>query len=125
MDGLAGLIEPISARAVLVLAAGAHPEEAAEQATGFARLGIQHFLPTRLDATRRLGSVLAAADTGLILTEAGIGMGATDGLAQITPEMLAERLLAPTRPAAATHRTPVFPTARSRAAQAWDTHAHG
>ncbi len=143
MQALSALMQAANARSVLVLAAGGHPEEAAEQAAAFAKLGIQHFLPTRLDATRRLGSVLAAAEGGLILTEAGVGTGATDGLAPLTPEFLAERLLSAAPPPAfrtpesrnpesrtpesrnPAYRTPVFPTARSRVAHTMDSNAHG
>ena len=122
-EALAALIAASGATAVLVIQAGAHPEEAGEQAAAFAALGVARLLPTRLDIARRLGSVLAAADpsgAGLALTEAGIGTGATDGLAQITPEFLADRLLrAQPRPAAPALPPPVFPPARARAADAW------
>ena len=50
---------------------------------------------TRLDQSRRLGGILAAAATGLALTEAGIGPGAADGLTAFTPAFLAERLVPP------------------------------
>jgi len=73
--------------------AGQDPAEAADQALAFAPLGARHLLPTRLDLARRLGSLVAAAAAAdLMLTEAGIGAGATDGLAAITPAFLAERL---------------------------------
>ena len=128
MDGLAALMAAVGATPVLVMPAGAHPEEAAEQAAAFARLGIGHLLPTRLDLARQLGSVLAAADTGLVLTEAGVGTGATDGLVPITPEFLARRLTlridAPAPPPARL-RAPVFPPARARLDQAWEDHRHG
>jgi flagellar biosynthesis protein FlhF len=78
---------------VLVMPAGQDVAEASEQAHAFAPLGARHLLPTRLDMTRRLGSLLGVAATAdLILTEAGIGTGATDGLTPLTPEFLAERL---------------------------------
>jgi flagellar biosynthesis protein FlhF len=78
---------------VLVMPAGQDVAEASEQALAFAPLGARHLLPTRLDMTRRLGSLLGvAASADLILTEAGIGTSATDGLAPLTPEGLAERL---------------------------------
>jgi hypothetical protein len=57
----------------LVLPAGLDAEEAAETARAFQLLGCRHLVPTRLDAARRLGGVLAAADAGLAFTEAGIG----------------------------------------------------
>ncbi len=133
---LAELISAAGASPVLVMQAGAHPEEAAEQAEVFAGLGIARLLPTRLDIARRLGSVLAVADPagpGLTLTEAGIGTGATDGLAALTPALLAERLLR-AQPTPKRLRPPVFPTARAHAeaqaqaqaqAQAWNMQPHG
>ncbi len=123
---LAALIEAAAAAPVLVMQAGAHPEEAAEQAAAFAALGIDRVLPTRLDIARRLGCVLAVADPqgpALMLTEAGFGTGATDGLALLSPERLAARLLA--APPAALHRRPVFPSARAHAAEAWNLQPHG
>ena len=126
---LFALTHAAAATPVLVMPAGGAPEEMAEQAMAFAAVGAGHLLPTRLDIARRLGGVLAAAATGLILTEGGVGTGATDGLVPITPEFLADRLLrqagapqarqlqpAPARPL----RQPVFPTARAHQAAAWD-----
>lgn len=77
---------------VLVLPAGLDPAEAADIAKAFFSIGVRHLVATRLDLSRRLGGVLAAAAAGLSLTEAGIGPGAADGLRPITPEWLAERL---------------------------------
>jgi flagellar biosynthesis protein FlhF len=53
----AGDIEP-----VLVLAAGGDASEMADQAKLFAEIGVRRFIMTRLDAARRLGGLLAAAD---------------------------------------------------------------
>ena len=125
-DDLAALIHAAAATPVLILTAGGHPEETAEQAAAFAALGAGHLLPTRLDIVRRLGGVLAAAAAGLVLTEGGVGTGATDGLVPITPHFLAERLLRPPprgspRPneaAAPGHRQPVFPSAHAHQAAA-------
>jgi flagellar biosynthesis protein FlhF len=79
----------------LVLPAGLDAAEAGDLARAFAALGARHLLPTRLDAARRLGSVLMAAKAGpLALTEAGIGPEVADGLEALTPEGLAARLLA-------------------------------
>jgi flagellar biosynthesis protein FlhF len=90
---LRALVEVARATPVVVMPAGQDAAEAAEQALAFAALGARHLLPTRLDLSRRLGSVLAAAAAAdLILTEGGIGMGATDGLAPLSPDFLAERL---------------------------------
>ena len=88
------LVMQAGADMVVVLPAGLDPAEAADLARAFAALGAQHLLPTRLDAARRLGSVLMAAKAGpLALTEAGIGPEVANGLETLTPEGLALRLL--------------------------------
>jgi flagellar biosynthesis protein FlhF len=107
----AELAQACDARPVLVMPAGLQAEEAAEQVSAFEPLGIRHLLATRLDLSRRLGSVIAAAISGnLILTEAGIGASATEGLVPLTPAFLAERLRMK-RPAAA-QAPPHAPPAR-------------
>lgn len=79
----------------LVQPAGLDPAEAADQAEAYARAGATLLVATKLDLARRLGSVPAAAAAGrLALTEAGIGPGAADGLAALTPALLAQRLAA-------------------------------
>jgi flagellar biosynthesis protein FlhF len=93
VEGIAALIAAAGALPVLVLAAGQNANEAADQAEIFAAIGVRHLVPTRLDMVRRLGAIVTAAHAGsLILSEAGTGPGATDGLTQITPAILAERL---------------------------------
>jgi flagellar biosynthesis protein FlhF len=93
MDAITALIATAAAVPVMVLPAGFDPMEAADQAAAFAAMGVRHFLPTRLDLARRLGSVVAAGVAGcMTLSEAGIGPGATDGLAPLTAEFLAARL---------------------------------
>ncbi|MBR0650527.1 hypothetical protein GXW78_12705 [Roseomonas terrae] len=83
---------------VLVLPAGLDAQEAADLARAFAALGARHLLPTRLDAARRLGAVLAAAEAGpLLLTEAGISPEVVDGLEPLSPARLAARLAAAPR----------------------------
>lgn len=80
-------------RVAMVLAAGTDAAEAADLAVAYREAGAEHLIASRLDHARRIGGVLAAAETGLALAEAGIGPGAADGLARLTPELLAERLL--------------------------------
>jgi flagellar biosynthesis protein FlhF len=94
LEFLTGLAACCEGNLVLVLPAGQDPLEAAEQALAFSHIGARWLLATRLDQTRRLGSILTAAVAGaLILTEAGIGPRATDGLTPLTPAFLAERLM--------------------------------
>lgn len=96
-DEVAALAATVDATVVLVLPAGLDPGEAADLARGFADAGATLLVATRLDVSRRLGAVLAAADAGgLALAEAGIGPGAADGLVPMTPDLLADRLLAST-----------------------------
>jgi flagellar biosynthesis protein FlhF len=76
----------------LVLPGGLDPAEAADLAAAAKRAGASLLVATRLDLVRRLGGVLAAADTGLAMAEAGVGPGAADGLVPLTPEFLAARL---------------------------------
>ncbi len=89
----AALAEAAQGASVLVLPAGLDAEEAGETARAFHLLGCRHLLPTRLDAARRLGGVLAAAAAAdLAFTEAGTGMDVATGLTPLTPEALAQRL---------------------------------
>jgi len=94
------LIRAADAIPVLVLPAGLDSEESAELARAFHLLGARYLLPTRLDTSRRLGGVLAAAAAGLALTEAGIGPQVASGLQELTPAWLAARLVAPRENAA-------------------------
>lgn len=91
----------------LVLPAGLDPAEAADMAAGFKELGANFLIATRLDQSRRLGGVLAAAAAGLAFTDAGIGSGVVDGLQTITPHFLAERLV---------RRKPTMPTTEPKPA---------
>jgi flagellar biosynthesis protein FlhF len=91
-EALLTLARAANAVIVVVLPAGIDAGEATDLARAFMALGARHLLPTRLDAARRLGGVLAVAAAGLALTEAGTGPGATDGLTPLTPEWLARRL---------------------------------
>jgi flagellar biosynthesis protein FlhF len=95
-DELAALAATADASVALVLPAGLDCAEAVELGEGFAKAGATLLVATRLDVSRRLGAVLAAAHAGgLALAEAGVGPGAADGLVPLTPALLAERLLAP------------------------------
>ncbi len=93
-DMLRGLTAAADARVALVLPAGLDAAEAADLAHAYAINGAEFLIATRLDITRRLGGILAAAEAArLTLTEAGIGPGAADGLVPLTPKFLAARLL--------------------------------
>ena len=76
----------------LVLPAGLDAADAEDLATGFKELGATLLIATRLDQSRRLGGLLAAADKGLAFTDAGISAAVADGLTTMTPAFIAERL---------------------------------
>jgi flagellar biosynthesis protein FlhF len=87
-----------NASLVWVLAAGLDAEDASEMAEIFATLGARHMIPTKLDISKRLESVLRAAEAGgFILTDAGIGPGIADGLIPLDRQVLHSYLETTTR----------------------------
>jgi flagellar biosynthesis protein FlhF len=93
---LARLAKAISAKVVLVLPAGGDVMESADLALTFAEVGAGLLCPTRLDASRRLGGVLAAAGAAqLAFFAAGVAPQIAGGLAPLTPRALAGHLLNP------------------------------
>lgn len=79
---------------VLVLPAGIDAQEAAEIARAFRQVGVKRLLPTRLDVARRLGSLLAAAyDAEMSFADAAATAKVVDGLAPLTPTILARYMM--------------------------------
>jgi flagellar biosynthesis protein FlhF len=94
-DRLAGFIAASGTAPLLVLPADSAAEEAAAMARFFVELGARSLMPTRLDLVHRLGGMLAAADAGrLELPAAGVTPHFAYGVRQLTPQMVARRLLA-------------------------------
>lgn len=91
-EEIAELAAAAQATPALVLPAGLDAAESADMADAARHLGSKQLIGTRFDMARRLGGMLGAARQGLALTEAGIGPGAADGLAPLTPAFLAEKL---------------------------------
>ncbi|MBE7210523.1 MAG: GTP-binding protein [Gluconacetobacter diazotrophicus] len=90
---LSALLGAARPNLALVMPCGLDATDAAEMASAHAALGARLMIPTRLDRNGRLGAVLAASrSAGLLLTEAGTGPGAVDGMTPITPALLATRL---------------------------------
>ncbi len=90
---LGELIASIDADPVLVLAAGLDAAEAADIAEAFADLGAKRMITTRIDQTRRLGSVLSAAHAGgLAIADAGVTPHVAHGLTALDPVSLARLL---------------------------------
>jgi flagellar biosynthesis protein FlhF len=86
-------LEISGALPVLVLDAGTGSADSADMAQTFAALGSRWLFATKLDVARRLGGVLAAADAGLALAEAGIGPTIGRGLGALSPAGLARLLV--------------------------------
>jgi flagellar biosynthesis protein FlhF len=91
-EELMALAVAANAHIVAVLPAGLDASEAADLAGAYHLAGAVMMVATRLDLARRIGGVLAAANAGLAIAEAGVGPGAVDGLVPLTPELLARRL---------------------------------
>jgi flagellar biosynthesis protein FlhF len=82
-------------KSVLVLPAGIDAAEASDVASAHAEAGASALIATRLDVSRRIGGIAAAAEaSGLALSEAGISPHAAHGLTALTPAFLATRLMA-------------------------------
>ncbi|MEE8247476.1 MAG: GTPase [Alphaproteobacteria bacterium] len=99
-DDLRDFSDGLGLDIVLVLAAGGDSVEAAELAEAFATLGPGRLIVTRLDVSRRLGVLLAAADAAqLTLGEAGASPFVGQGLTPLDPSALARLLMGdPTMP---------------------------
>lgn len=84
----------IDAEPMLVLAAGGDALDCADIAATFRDIGTKRMIVTRIDMTRRLGSILSAMIGGRIaIAAAGINPGAADGLQRLNPVTLAGLIL--------------------------------
>jgi flagellar biosynthesis protein FlhF len=90
---LSTLLEASRAEPVLVLPAGLGVADCAEIGHTYVALGARRLLATKLDAARRLGGLLAAAEAGLAFAEAGIGPTIGQGLSPLSAGGLARLLL--------------------------------
>ena len=89
------VVEAADALGLLVQPAGGDALEAAESALAFAEVGARLFVPTRLDAARRFGGILAAAQVAqLSIMAGGVSPNLGSGLSPLSPRGLA-KLLAP------------------------------
>lgn len=94
MTQITRLIAAADVEPVLVLAAGTDAHDAMDTARAFARLGVRRMIVTRLDATRRFGSLIAAADAGgLAIAEIGASPFVGQGLRPIDATELARLVM--------------------------------
>ena len=100
MEYLAALIEAANVEPILVLAAGGDAQEAAEIGEVFGAAGATRLIATRLDTTRRLGSIMAAADAGpLMFSEVSATPHVVNGVTPISAGTMAYMILPQTPPA--------------------------
>ncbi|AWB06659.1 GTPase (plasmid) [Azospirillum humicireducens] len=105
----AGEVEP-----VLVLPAGLDALEAADMALAFKAVGVRRMLVTRLDMTRRLGSLLAiAARARLSFCDASVSSKVAEGLTALNPLALARLMIPAEEKAPAAKEAAPRRTARS------------
>ena len=91
---LARLIGAAEIDPVLVMPANTNAEEAGEMAEIFSTIGATRLLPTRVDAARRLGSLLSSAyQGGLSFAEVSATAKVADGLSQLTSKRLTQLLM--------------------------------
>jgi flagellar biosynthesis protein FlhF len=91
---LKAFIDAADVEPILVQPAGKDAAESGEAAAAFATLGIKRMIVTKLDVSRRLGGVLAAADQGG-LSFAGVSVSpfVAQGVGTLNPVSLARLVL--------------------------------
>ncbi len=93
MASLQDLIAVIDAEPVLVISAEGHPEDQAEAAIAFARVGVRRAIITKLDVTRRRGGVVSALSAAKIaFSHLAVTPFIGGGLVPATPSRLAQLL---------------------------------
>ncbi len=103
LDYLAAMVESANVEPILVLAAGGDPTEAAEIGEAFGSVGATRLLATRLDTTRRLGSIMAAAEAApLMFCDVSASPRVVTGVTSINPAIMARMIL----PSAASNEQP-------------------
>lgn len=104
MTALAALAEAARAEPVLVLGAGGDPFETNDVIAAFHDIGVVRVIATRLDITRRYGSLLAAAAPPMRLSEVSVTPHIANGLSPVHSVSFARLLL---RSAGAAETSPV------------------
>lgn len=91
---VAPFAEAVKCDKILTFDAGRNIRDALESAEVFTDLGVRYLLPTRMDLTRRIGSVLTVADyCKLSFCAASIGSSIAAGLAPVDSKSLAKLIL--------------------------------
>ncbi len=124
MEYLGSLIEAANVEPILVVAAGGDAMEAGEVGEAFAQVGATRLFATRLDTTRRLGSILAAADAGpLMFCDVSATPHVVNGVSPISAGTMA-RMIFPPQAAAPTASQPAASTAAQSPVEAPSSSSH-
>jgi len=93
MASLQDLVAVLDAEPVLIISAEGHPEDQAESARAFARVGVSRAVVTKLDVARRRGGIVAALSAARIgLAHLAVTPFIGGGLVPATPARLAQLL---------------------------------
>lgn len=96
MEFLQSLVEAADVEPILVLAAGGDANEAGEIGESFGAIGATRLFSTRLDMTRRLGAIMAAADAAqLMLCDCSSTPHVAHGVSPLSPVAMARLILPP------------------------------
>lgn len=94
IERLRSLAEVVKCEMVMTVDAGKNSFEAVEIAEIFNQFGIKYLLPTRLDLTRRIGSLISIAGCCRIgFCAASVSSGIAQGLASVNHKSLAKLIL--------------------------------
>lgn len=94
LDKVAPFADSLKCDKILTFDAGRNVYEAVEAAEIFGELGATGLLPTRLDLTRRIGSVLSIADCcNMALSGASVSASIAKGMAEMDAASLAKLIL--------------------------------
>lgn len=94
VDRVANLCDSLHAQKILTMDAGRNTMESVEIGEIFMEIGAQYLLPTRLDLTRRIGTVISvAACCDMSFYAASVSSSIVKGLAEINKHSLAKLIL--------------------------------
>ena len=94
LDKVAPFVDSLKCDKILTFDAGRNVYEAVEAAEIFSELGATGLLPTRLDLTRRIGSILSIADCcNMALSGASVSASIAKGMAEMNAASLAKLIL--------------------------------
>lgn len=94
LASLKDLLSAIKAEPILVMSAEGHPEDLADAAKAFARVGIKRAILTKLDVVRRRGGAVAAlSSAGISFSHLAVTPFIGGGLVPAAPSRLASLLI--------------------------------